>query len=143
MSHPDFLHISYRADLDLLVGRWQRAVTEGELYASYPALLETALARHCRYWLLDARRRLNTEVAITPWLLNDFVPRLGQHLGGRVYLAYLVAPLQLTDAVPAAQQIPPLVYFEGRAALMQRFTDEAAALAWLQQQQHERTGNTN
>ncbi|RTQ48564.1 hypothetical protein EJV47_16460 [Hymenobacter gummosus] len=134
MPLPDFLQISYRPELDLLVGRWQRIVSEGELYASYPALLEEAVARGCRYWLLDARRRLNIEVAITPWLLNDFVPRLGQHLGGRAYLAYLVAPVQLTDAVPADKQIPPLVYFEGRAALMQRFTDEATALAWLQEQ---------
>jgi hypothetical protein len=134
MLHTDFLQIDYRPDLDLLVGRWLRAVTEGELYASYPALLEAAQVHGCRHWLLDARRRLNVEVAITPWLLNDFVPRLGQHLGGRAYLAYLVAPIQMTEAVPAEQVIPPLVYFEGRAALMQRFTDEAAALQWLAEQ---------
>ncbi|GAB2944420.1 hypothetical protein GCM10027048_06520 [Hymenobacter coalescens] len=137
MSHHAFLQIDYRPDLDMLVGRWLRAVSEGELYASYPALLETARHYGCRYWLLDARRRLNVEVAITPWLLNDFVPRLGQHLNGRTYLAYLVAPLQLTRAVPAAQIIPPQVYFEGKAALMQRFTEEAAALAWLRQQRVE------
>ncbi|RAK62726.1 hypothetical protein [Hymenobacter edaphi] len=135
MSTPDFLQIDYRPDLDVLVGRWQRAVGEGELYASYPALLEVARAHRCHYWLLDARRRLNLEVAITPWLLNDFLPRLGQHLPGRVYLAYLVAPVQLTDAVPADKKIPPLVYFEGKASLMQRFTSEAEALAWLQRQQ--------
>ncbi|MCC3160725.1 hypothetical protein LJ737_26045 [Hymenobacter sp. 15J16-1T3B] len=135
MPSLDFLQIDYRPDLDLLVGRWRRAVGEGQLYASYPALLDEARTHGCRYWLLDARRRLNLEVAITPWLLNDFLPRLGQHLGGRVYLAYLVAPIQLTDAVPEDKQIPPLVYFEGKSSLMQRFTDEAEAIRWLQAQQ--------
>ncbi|OON71085.1 hypothetical protein [Hymenobacter sp. CRA2] len=135
MPHLSFLQIDYRPGPGLLIGRWLRAVTEGELYASYPALLETALAHGCRYWLLDARRRLNVEVAITPWLLNDFAPRLGQHLGGRVFLAYLVAPIQMTDAVPADKVIPPQVYFDGKSCLMQRFIDEDAALAWLQQHQ--------
>lgn len=131
MQHSDFLQIDYRPDLELLVGRWLRAVNEGELYASYPTLLEEAVAHGSRYWLLDARRRLNVDVAITDWLLNDFVPRLHQHLHGRVYIAYLVAPIQMTEAVPANMVIPPTTYFEGRASLMRRFTDESEALAWL------------
>jgi hypothetical protein len=135
MTLSEFFHINFRPDLHVLVGRWQRPVSEGELYACYPAMLEEAQAHQCRFWLLDARRRRNVDVAVTAWLLNDFAPRLGQRLGGRAYLAYLVAPVQLTEAVPAEQVIPPRVYFEGRNCLMQRFTDEAAAIDWLRHHQ--------
>jgi len=44
----DFLKISYRADLDLLVDRWLRPIELEELQHGYQLLLEAAEADKCQ-----------------------------------------------------------------------------------------------
>ena len=129
----DFLEISYRADLDLLVARWLRPIELPQLQRGYGLLLEAALADNCRRWLLDVRRRLNTHQLGASWMTNTFLPQLGPALGGRTRLAYLLAPVYMRDS-SADSAFPSAAYFEGKPFIGERFIEENAALAWLGQE---------
>ncbi len=126
----DFLEISYRADLDLLVGRWLRPVELAELQHGYALLLDAAVAGRCRYWLLDVRRRQNTHQIGAQWMVTTWLPQLGPRLGGRTRLAYLLAPAYLrNEAADAA--FPAAAYFDDKPFIGERFIEEKDALAWL------------
>ena len=56
----DFLDISYRADLDVLMARWLRPVELPELQAGYEQILAAAQAGAGRRWLGDVRHHFNT-----------------------------------------------------------------------------------
>ena len=126
----DFLTISYRSDLDLLVGRWLRPIELAEMQQGYKQLLVAAVANNCRRWLLDVRRRQNTHQIGAQWMLSAFLPLLAPQLGGRTRLAYLMAPVYLRD-IAADATFPPLAYFEGKPFVGERFIEENAAIAWL------------
>lgn len=126
----NFLDISYRADLDVLVARWLRPVDLPELQAGYEQILTTCQARNCRRWLIDVRRRYNTHQMGAQWMMSNLLPRLGPTLGGRTRLAYLLAPMYLRDSA-ADSAFPPQSYFEGKPFIGERFTEESAAIEWL------------
>ncbi|TDN40037.1 hypothetical protein E4631_20725 [Hymenobacter sp. UV11] len=126
----DFLTISYRADLDVLVARWLRPIDLPEMRRGYDALLVAALQGRHRHWLLDVRRRLNTHLLGAQWMASTFLPQLGPRLGGHTRLAYLLAPEYLRDEAADAA-FPPPSYFVGQPFVADRFTEEQAAVAWL------------
>ena len=133
MSSPlsqDFLEISYRADLDLLMGRWLRPIELAELQQGYYLLLEVALANECRRWLLDVRRRQNTHQIGASWMISTFLPLLSPQLGGRIRLAYLMAPTYLRDAAADAA-FPTPAYFADKPFMSERFIEENTAITWL------------
>lgn len=130
---PDFLTIAYRPDLDTLVVRWQRQLTLAEMQQGYLCMLEHAAQHQCRRWLLDGRRRFNTDREGAQWMVTTFLPQLQPRLGGRAYLAYLLAPLTLRDQ-DADAAFPPPAFFLDKPFLGERFVEEGAALQWLQQQ---------
>lgn len=135
---PDYLDVTYRADLDVLLARWMRRVTLEEMQQGYLYLLEKAEAHRCRYWLLDARRRSNTDREGAGWMVNTFLPGLHSRLGGRTYLAYLLVPAIMRD-VEADAAFPPASFFAGKPFLGERFIDEREAIAWLQAAHQEAT----
>ena len=128
---PDFLEISYRPDLDVLVGRWMRKISAAEMCQGYEHLLEAAVQCGCRQWLLDARRRFNTDRDGARWMISTFLPQLGPRLGGRTHLAYLLAPVLLRDT-EADAAFPPASFFDDKPYNADRFTDEREAIDWLQ-----------
>ena len=132
----DFLEISYRADLDVLVARWLRPVELAELQQGYERLLEAARAGAGRRWLLDVRRRFNTHQVGAQWMVSSLLPRLGTTLGGRSRLAYLMVPEYLRDTA-ADSAFPPQSYFEGKPFIGDRFIEENAAIEWLRADLHE------
>ncbi|KUG05867.1 hypothetical protein [Solirubrum puertoriconensis] len=126
-----FLDLAYRPDLHIVVGRWLRQINLEELKQGYLDMLELAAAHQCPYWLLDARRRVDTDKDATGWMLSYFAPQLPLRLGGqRSYLAYLVAPTHLRDVASDAN-FPPVSYFQDKPYMSSRFTDEAQAVEWL------------
>jgi hypothetical protein len=131
---PDFLAVSYRADLQVLVARWMRVISVEEMRQGYELLLAAAVQHNCRHWLIDARRRNNTDREGAIWMVQSFLPRLHGQLGGRTALAYLLPPVQLRDT-QADAAFPPASYFEGQPFVADRFTDERLALEWLRQPQ--------
>ncbi|MCB2406360.1 hypothetical protein [Hymenobacter lucidus] len=130
---PEFLTIDYRPDLGILVVRWQRLITVAEMQQGYLLLLEYAAHYRCRHWLLDGRRRFNTDREGAQWMVATFLPLLQPRLGARTYLAYLLAPVTLRDQ-DADAAFPPAAYFQDKPFLGERFVEEGAAIAWLQRQ---------
>lgn len=129
---PEYIEVTYRPDLDVLVTRWLRQITLEEMCQGYLHLLEVAAVHQCRFWLLDARRRYNTHKEGARWMVATFLPLLSPRLGGRTYLAYLLAPAILRD-VEADAAFPPLSFFDGKPFAADRFVDEREAIGWLQQ----------
>lgn len=132
MPAPDFLHVSYRPDLDVLFARWMRLVTLAEMQAGYIYLLEQAGHYGCRNWLLDVRRRVNTDREGAQWMVRVLLPQLEARLGGRARLAYLLAPQELRDQ-EADAAFPPPAFFLDKPYIADRFIEEGAAINWLQQ----------
>ena len=127
-SESDFLALRYRSDLHVLVGRWQRPVSEAELKQGYQAMLRAAQQTNCPFWQLDLRIRQAVTPAATEWLLTEFLPQLLDPLPGSMCLGYLVRPAHL------AQEIPQLPASLGvRVAF---FVEEGPLHDWLSQCQH-------
>jgi len=130
----DLVELTYRNDLNVLLARWLRPLSSPELWQSYEALLDTAALHQCRFWLLDLRRRGISTEDDTQWVLETFLPRLAPRLGGRVYLAFLVAPPHLASV--DQENGAPLV--SNAQCHVRLFTDEGLATAWLgRRRQHE------
>ncbi|KAA9333129.1 hypothetical protein F0P96_09110 [Hymenobacter busanensis] len=81
---PEVLQLTYRPDLDVLVSRWMRQPTAEELQAGYEELLNAAARHQCHTWLIDARRRADSNKDRTPWMVEYFFPKLAQRLPGTV-----------------------------------------------------------
>lgn len=128
----DYLTISYHNEPQLLTARWMRSIMPFEMHRGYGALLEGAAAHSCRFWLLDTRRRTSIDATDVHWMLEEFYPKLLPRLGRTTYLAFLMAPHQLAGVLANAG-IPPLSMLDGQPYVVQRFTEEAAGLHWLQQ----------
>ena len=129
-SQADFLDLQYRPDLHLLVGRWQRPVSDAELRQGYHATLRAAQEVDCPFWQLDIRGRQAPAAPTTQWLMQDFVPQLAGQLGGRACLGYLLRPSHLLPGMAtAAADSPVCVAF---------FSEEGPLTAWLTQCQHRR-----
>lgn len=131
---PEFLDLCFRADLGLLFGRWLHApADEAEVRQGYEAALAVAARHDARYWLLDLRRRGPISTESTSWVIDTFLPRLAECLQCRPCLAYLLSPSHLTAYTPRPEAAAPAPC---EVAL---FSDEHAALHWLEQCRHPET----
>lgn len=126
-SEADFLTVNYRADLDLLVCRWQRPVAAGEFQQGYRTMLRAAQASGCPFWLLDVRGRALPEAATLAWFRQEFLPRLAEQVGRPVCLGFLLSPSQLRQHAPLAND---------HATSLAFFAEEGPLTAWLTQCQH-------
>lgn len=126
----EYLAIEARPARGFLIARWLRPVTAQELQRGYAAALH--VARDKRYWLLDLRGRGPASEDDTHWVLTQFVPQLAPQLGGRTYLAFLVAATQLS---PEQQENGFPMVLDDRAHV-RLFAAEEPALRWLLGRQH-------
>ncbi|KAA9331584.1 hypothetical protein F0P96_15230 [Hymenobacter busanensis] len=127
VADSEVLELSFRTDLGLLFGRWQRPATDDEVRLGYEATLAEAAPHGARYWLLDLRRRGTFSTEVVAWLVHTFAPRLKAGLSGPVYIAFLAAPDHL-QALPLQQHLPLTGTPDWQAST---FTDEGQALRWL------------
>lgn len=127
----DYLQYQFRPDLQVLVVRWLRQPTDEELQAGYYRLLDVAVENEARLWLIDTRRRTQANQRATPWMMEHFLPQLPRRLNGQVHLAYLFMPVHLHE-IEHDTNVPQLTYFNGRPYRIERFTEEYAAISWLQ-----------
>lgn len=128
---PLLLQLTYRPDLDVLVGRWGHQPAPHELPAVYQQVQALALEHGCRCWLQDIRRRTLNDPDTTGWLLREFFPDMARRLGGRLYVAYLVGPTLHNAIVSQPGYIPAEANNNGPFVLS-FFGDEGAAMQWLQ-----------
>ena len=128
------LQLTYRPDLDILVGRWSYQPAPHELPAAYQQVQAMALHEQSRFWLQDIRRRTFNDPQTTQWLLDSYFPDVARRLGARLYVAYLVGPtlhetiVNRTNFVSAQSQ-------DDKPFVTAFFGDEGAAIKWLQAQQ--------
>ncbi|UPL49257.1 hypothetical protein [Hymenobacter sublimis] len=126
----DYLQVTHRVDLDVLIVRWLRQPTSQELHEGYRAVLAIAQQPGCRYWLVDGRRRTNANQQGVAWMMETFLPLVMARLGGQVFMAYLFVPNHLAE-LEADASVPPLTYFDNLPYHIRRFADEQPAMAWL------------
>ena len=127
----DFLQLHYRADLHLLVGRWQRPVSAAELRQGYLAIQRLAEATTCPFWLVDVRSRNCLDKDALQWLTTEFLPALPAVLDRPVCLAYLLHPShgRQLHVVPGDQHLGP-------GTRVGFFEDEGALNRWLMQSRY-------
>jgi hypothetical protein len=120
------LILTHRADLGLVIARWQRDTTPAELRGEYLAIRAVADAAGCGHWLLDLRRRDDvTEPTVNQWFSREFAPSLRGRYAAPARLAFLVSPLRAQQPVAAG------VVVARADCLIATFTEEAAACDWL------------
>lgn len=136
MSHFDsnYFTITSVAEQNVLTGRWLRSVMPFELHRGYQALLDVAAEHHCRYWLIDIRRRSSIDALDVHWMHEEFYPRLYPRLGRTTFIAFLMAPHQLAGTIASITR-PDQSSSVEEPYVLQRFTEEKPALEWLQHQQ--------
>ena len=127
-----YLDIEYKPEPRVLVSHWRRGVMPFELQRGYMAMLDEAVSRRCRFWLIDLSGRASGVSATDlQWILDEFFPLLPLRLRRPVYIAYLMAPHQLAGSL-ADPNIPNAAYYNDLSYRIERFTVEEEALAWLQ-----------
>ncbi|WBA42929.1 hypothetical protein [Hymenobacter canadensis] len=128
----DYLSITFRPDLDMLVARWLREVSGSETREGYHQILAAARQTSCPFWLLDGRRRTPADAETTQWGFQEFFPTLSSQLGQNVFLSQLLSPFyqQITQALPVFQENEASTT---HTYTMRRFNDEASAVAWLRE----------
>ncbi|TGE14295.1 hypothetical protein [Hymenobacter elongatus] len=131
---PAALATTYRADLNMLVGRWGYQPAVGLLPDIYQDMKQQALSTGCRFWLQDIRRREFNDPEITRWLLTEFFPDMSQLLGGRLAVAYLTSPALLLTIMTGPGFLPPSAY-DNQPFGIAFFGDEGECINWLREQQ--------
>ncbi|MGI4865684.1 MAG: hypothetical protein ACRYFZ_17310 [Janthinobacterium lividum] len=138
-STTDYLEIAYQPDLQILVGRWLRLVTEAEALQGYADLLTAAKQYGAHYWLLDIRRRHRSTPATLDWLLATYYAQLVRELGPPVRMVYFMAP-GLRQEFQADGTVPePQTYHADEPFRMNQCITESEAVAWLRAEQRAHT----
>jgi len=128
-TSPALLHLHFKVDEDLLIGRWGYQPAQAELASAYEQLSEAVLAYQARRWLLDIRQRTMPDPYTMQWLFDEFYPDLAQQLGS-LRVAYLVGP-SLRGLIEAGPDFQPLAWYAGKPFIVNFFGDEATARTWL------------
>ncbi|TDN40032.1 hypothetical protein E4631_20750 [Hymenobacter sp. UV11] len=134
MTHylpTELLELTYREDLELLMGRWHYQPELAELAGAYERLYDAFQRTQARHWLQDIRCRTLPDPHTTQWLMSDFFPDVAQQLGRQLRVAYVVGPA-LRGLINAGPDFQPLSAYAGKPSFVVNFFgEEQAAIAWL------------
>lgn len=89
------IKISYRADMQMIIIRWQQPVTFTEFKLNCLAVLEMARENTSNSWLFDCRSKGEITDAESEWLCHDFFPKVLQQVAPQFLLAWLLNPRQM------------------------------------------------
>ena len=135
LASTAFLHVAYRPDSCLLIGRWLCSINDEQLYQGYETLRRAALRHGCGHWLIDARRRIDRGRNGPEWVVTSFLPQVQAELGTKLCVAFLVLPNHLREL--EAESGPPIRSANAAASLQYvRFIEEGPANAWLEVQRN-------
>ena len=125
-----FYHVAYQPVPPLVRGTVLRPLTAFEFTEACELLLATATAHSCPWWLLDGRADANAtrSTDLYEWLSGEFLPRVQRVLQRVPTLAFVARPEFWAELREHSFAPPTIVAGTFRAGW---FTDEAAALAWL------------
>ena len=132
LASSAYLHVSFRPDCCLLIGRWLCSINEEQLHEGYAALRRAALHHNCSTWLIDARRRTDRRCNGPEWVTTAFLPQVQRELAAPLSVAFLVLPNHLHE-VENNLAHPEILPVSGSLFQFARFIDEGNANAWLDQ----------
>ncbi|GGK59968.1 hypothetical protein ACD591_11740 [Rufibacter glacialis] len=89
------IKISYRADMQTVIIRWQQPVTFTEFKMNCLAILSLAREHTASSWLLDCRSKGEITQQESDWLSNEFYPKSLQQVSSWVLVAWLLTPRQM------------------------------------------------
>lgn len=129
----DYIHLSYRPDVTLLVVRWLRAVSFAEMQEGYQIAREMAYSCGATRWLVDMGRRTDQDAASSGWVGTSLLPAVAAEVASAKFqVAYLLSPeraniLAQNPAIRATTETAQL----HTAYQLKLFLDEDAAVDWL------------
>ncbi|MBX0291863.1 hypothetical protein K3G63_15530 [Hymenobacter sp. HSC-4F20] len=126
----DYLRLSYRPDLHLLLMRWTRPATSAEHRAGYRAALVLGKQQQASHWLVDLRSRGLADLTDLDWVLQEFAAeaRATFAIPDR-RIAYFTTPYYADILRPRLLQHP---HFQSSGLQIEVFTEEMPAYHWLQ-----------
>jgi hypothetical protein len=89
------IKISYRADMQTVIIRWQQPVTFTEFKMNCLALLSVARENPAASWLIDCRSKGEMTQNESDWLTSEFYPKVLEQVSSHVLVAWLLAPRQM------------------------------------------------
>ncbi|QIL76672.1 hypothetical protein [Hymenobacter sp. HDW8] len=128
--------IAYRPDLGILIVRWHQDASLSVLQADYQTMLDVAIENNCAQWLLDVRRRENTDPQLSAWASATFYPHAAAHLLPQRLRLGILNSAYIYDRFrndPAHQQHVAYMLAPERPFLANVFDDEGEAARWLQE----------
>ena len=134
-SYAEYLDLSFRPDLNILVLRWLRDASLVEIQHGSQAALHMAQQHGTGQWFVDVRRRAAISAENSTWMADTFFPAAAAALAGTTLrISYLIAPSRLgaIQLQPAAHEAAlvrtqaPSQPYQFHIAL-----DEAEAMRWL------------
>ncbi|WP_181304504.1 hypothetical protein [Rufibacter sp. XAAS-G3-1] len=124
------IKISYRADMQTVIIRWQQPVTFTEFKINCLAILSTAKENAAASWLIDCRSKGELTQHESDWLSNEFYPKVLEQVSAHVLVAWLLAPRQMQRL----QEGATLSAISSDCSDVQRkaFLTEHEAVKWLE-----------
>ncbi|WP_207432840.1 hypothetical protein [Sabulibacter ruber] len=89
------IKISYRADMQTVIIRWQQPVTFTEFKMNCLAILSLAKEHTACSWLFDCRSKGEITQDESDWLSQEFYPKTLQLVASHVVVAWLLNPRQM------------------------------------------------
>ncbi|HEX8428511.1 hypothetical protein [Hymenobacter sp.] len=133
-TYVEYLNLSYRPDLRMVVLRWLRDASLPELQAAHQAALELALRHSAVFWFIDVRRRQVVNNTHTRWVADEFLPYAAALLpSNKLRIAYFTSPgrQHITNSDPEMQLTIMRAQSPSQPYRLRSFLDEASAMAWL------------
>lgn len=128
MPVADYVLISYRSDLRLLIMRWTRVATSAEHRAGYQEALRVAQPVQAGRWLIDLRSRGLADPTDLLWILQDFRAELQTALPATVRrIAYFTTPYHAELLASRLQELNTAP----NALEIRVFVEETPAYNWL------------
>ncbi|MBC3541987.1 hypothetical protein ACFSC6_08915 [Rufibacter sediminis] len=125
------IKISYRADMQTVIIRWQQPVTFTEFKMNCLAILATAKEHMTSSWLFDCRSKGEMTQQESDWLRDEFYPKALQLVSSRVLVAWLLAPRQMQRLQEGAAL--SAITEESQDVRRKAFLTENEAVKWLEE----------
>jgi succinate dehydrogenase flavin-adding protein (antitoxin of CptAB toxin-antitoxin module) len=128
--------IQHRREIDTLVVRWHGESDTQKLKDTYEYLLEFAADNNLYKWLLDSRRRDETNPELSMWLKDTMLEKVLPVMHHSVRMAYLISPRRWNELRERKLVMPE--FFEGYTkrldhyeCISETFVYESDAYEWL------------
>ncbi|WP_205501765.1 hypothetical protein [Rufibacter psychrotolerans] len=124
------IKISYRADMQTVIIRWQQPVTFTEFKMNCLAILSLAKEHTACCWLFDCRSKGEVTQEESDWLSKEFYPKALQLVASHVVIAWLLNPRQMQRLQEGATLTA--ISADSPDVKRRAFLTEQEAVKWLE-----------